>query len=128
MRIFLSDGTSVLTLLGMKTLEERLPKNIFMRMHRSFIVNLKKITVVERQRIIFDKKTYITVNEQYKKKNLIIISVRIFCNHQILKFADSFIYQLKINNTRLCVQLHKRAYLLQILFAQPSYRTCRTHK
>ncbi len=66
-RIHLSDGTSIMTLLSMKSIEERLPKDCFMRVHRSFIVNLNKITVIERQRIIFDKKVYIPIGDQYKE-------------------------------------------------------------
>ena len=64
--IHLTDGTSIMTLLSMKLVEERLPKNYFMRVHRSFIVNLNKITVIERQRIVFDKKTYIPIGDLYK--------------------------------------------------------------
>jgi two-component system LytT family response regulator len=64
--IHLTDGTSIMTLLSMKSVEERLPKNYFMRVHRSFIVNLNKITVIERQRIVFDKKTYIPIGDLYK--------------------------------------------------------------
>lgn len=64
--IHLTDGTSIMTLLSMKSVEERLPKGYFMRIHRSFIVNLSKITVIERQRIVFDKKTYIPIGDLYK--------------------------------------------------------------
>jgi two-component system LytT family response regulator len=66
-QICLSSGSSVLTLLSMKAVEERLPKDMFMRVHRSFIVNLDKITIVERQRILFDKKTYIPIGDLYKE-------------------------------------------------------------
>ncbi|NVK52109.1 MAG: response regulator transcription factor [Flavobacteriaceae bacterium] len=55
----------ILTLKSMKSLEEELPKNQFMRVHRSFIVNLKKITTIERNRIVFGDK-YIPVSEKYK--------------------------------------------------------------
>ena len=65
-RIHLADGSAVMTLLRMKSLEENLPTKNFMRVHRSFIVNLDKITVVERQRIVFDKSVYIPIGEQYK--------------------------------------------------------------
>lgn len=57
--------TPILTLKSMKSLEEELPKNQFMRVHRSFIVNLKKITTIERNRIVFGDK-YIPVSEKYK--------------------------------------------------------------
>lgn len=55
----------ILTLKSMKSLEEELPKNQFMRVHRSFIVNLKKVTTIERSRIVFGD-TYIPVSEKYK--------------------------------------------------------------
>jgi len=40
----------------------------FMRVHRSYIVNLEKITTIERNRIIFDGKVYIPISENYKEK------------------------------------------------------------
>lgn len=55
----------ILTLKSMKSLEEELPKSQFMRVHRSFMVNLKKITTIERNRIVFGD-TYIPVSEKYK--------------------------------------------------------------
>jgi len=57
----------VLSLNSMKSLEEKLPEGQFMRVHRSFIVNLSKISIIERSRIIFGK-TYIPVSDQYKDK------------------------------------------------------------
>ncbi|HQG53639.1 MAG TPA: LytTR family DNA-binding domain-containing protein, partial [Bacteroidales bacterium] len=43
------------------------PGEKFMRVHKSFIVNLDKINTIERGRIVFGK-TYIPVREQYKEK------------------------------------------------------------
>ena len=57
----------VLSITTMKLLELKLPGSKFMRVHRSFIVNLEKIDTIERSRIIFGK-TYIPVSEQYKDK------------------------------------------------------------
>lgn len=57
----------VLSLSSMKALEQKLPEDKFMRVHRSFIVNLERIEVIERSRIIFGK-TYIPVSDQYKDK------------------------------------------------------------
>lgn len=56
---------SVMTLLNMKTLEQALPANRFLRVHRSYIVNVSKIKVIERNRILFDK-TAIPVSESYR--------------------------------------------------------------
>lgn len=64
-KIVVNNGTPVLTLLSMKSLEERLPQTSFMRVHRSFIVNLEKVNVIERGRIVFGS-VYIPVTEQYK--------------------------------------------------------------
>ncbi len=61
-------GAPVMTLMSMKKLEKFLPKESFMRVHRSFIVNLNQITTIERNRIIFDKNVYIPVSDQYKEK------------------------------------------------------------
>ena len=65
-RIHLTDSRPVMTLLSMKAIEEQLPSDKFMRVHRSYIVNLSRISVIERSRIIFDGKVYIPVSEQYK--------------------------------------------------------------
>lgn len=66
-KIYLSQQKPIMTLLSMKLLESKLPLNYFMRVHRSYIVNLSKITTIERNRIVFNK-TYIPISEQYKKK------------------------------------------------------------
>jgi two-component system, LytTR family, response regulator LytT len=65
-KIHLTDSRPVMTLLSMKAIKDQLPTDRFMRVHRSYIVNLSKITVIERSRIIFDGKIYIPVSEQYK--------------------------------------------------------------
>lgn len=48
----------ILSLMSMKAMEELLPPNRFMRVHRSFIVQKDKIRIIDRGRIVFDK-TYI---------------------------------------------------------------------
>jgi two-component system, LytTR family, response regulator LytT len=57
----------ILSLSSLKNLEIKLPADKFMRVHRSFIVNLEMIETVDRSRIVFGKK-YIPVGEQYKDK------------------------------------------------------------
>lgn len=64
-RIHLDNQKPIMTLMGIKKLLEHLPSEKFMQVHRSFIVNLTKITTIERNRIIFDPKVYIPVSEQY---------------------------------------------------------------
>ncbi len=68
LRIYLDHETKpVITLLSMKKLEERLPREVFMRVHRSYIVNLRKIEGVARSRVIMDSKTYLPVGDMYKE-------------------------------------------------------------
>jgi two-component system, LytTR family, response regulator LytT len=62
-----NDPKPVLSLASLKLLETKLPESTFMRVHRSFIVNLEKIETIERSRIIFGK-VYIPVSDQYKDK------------------------------------------------------------
>jgi two-component system response regulator LytT len=57
----------ILSLSSLKMLETKLPAEKFMRVHRSFIVNLEKIETIDRSRIVFEKK-YIPIGEQYKDK------------------------------------------------------------
>ena len=65
-KIWLKDNPkAILTLMSLKSLEQELPETQFMRVHRSFIVSLKNIDVIERSQIIINKQR-ITVSEQYK--------------------------------------------------------------
>lgn len=61
------DGESnpIVSLISMKSVEEALPKNTFLRVHRSYIVNMNKVTVVDRSRVLFGK-VYIPVSDTYK--------------------------------------------------------------
>jgi len=65
-KIFLSNKKYIVTLMRLKNLEDFLPKDTFMRVHRSYIVNMKNITTIERHRIVFYNNVYIPVSEQYK--------------------------------------------------------------
>jgi DNA-binding LytR/AlgR family response regulator len=67
-KIHLINSNPVMTQLSLKSMEEQLPSDRFMRIHRSYIVNLAKVSMIERNRIVFDGKIYIPVSEQYKEK------------------------------------------------------------
>jgi two-component system LytT family response regulator len=49
----------------MKNMQEILPGNTFLRIHKSYIINIKKIDYVERGRIVIHKE-YLPVGETYK--------------------------------------------------------------
>ena len=56
----------IVTLLSMKKMEEHLP-DYFMRIHRSYIVNLTKIQEVNKNRVIMDADTYLPIGDLYKE-------------------------------------------------------------
>lgn len=64
-RFHLLSGKPVMSLMSLKSLEQTLPTDKFMRVHRSFIVNLSRIEVIDRSRIVFGD-VYIPVGDQYK--------------------------------------------------------------
>ena len=66
LRIYMEgEPKPIIALLSMKKLEERLPEH-FMRIHRSYIVNLLKIQEVARGKVLMDEKTYLPISESYK--------------------------------------------------------------
>lgn len=76
LRIFLEgQAKPLMPLLSMKRMEEMLPEKTFMRVHRSYIVNMEKIQEISRMRIIFGD-VYIPVGDLYKQKFLEYINER----------------------------------------------------
>ena len=61
-----SEPKPIITLLSMKKMEERLP-DYFMRIHRSYIINLTKIQEVNKNRVIMDTDTYLPIGDMYKE-------------------------------------------------------------
>lgn len=67
-KIYLASAPKpLLSLSSMHSLESHLPQAGFFRIHRSFIVNMEKVTVLERGQIIFGEKR-IPVSDSYKEK------------------------------------------------------------
>lgn len=75
-KIHTADGTRpVITQMSMKTAEERLPADRFVRVHRSYIVNMDRIRTIERGRIVFGKE-YIPVSDSYKERFAELLKLR----------------------------------------------------
>lgn len=75
-KIFVEDEPRpVLSLMSMKSLEDMLPSDRFVRVHRSFIVQPEKIKVIERNRIVFGKE-YIPISDNYKQRFLEMLERR----------------------------------------------------
>jgi two-component system, LytTR family, response regulator LytT len=67
-KVFIKGETKpILSLNSIKTLEHKLPEDKFMRVHKSYIVNLEQIDTIDRSRIVFGKE-YIPIGDQYKDK------------------------------------------------------------
>ena len=62
-----SQPKPIITLLAMKALEEKLPPN-FMRIHRSYIVNLDKIQEVNKNRVIIGADTSLPIGDSYREQ------------------------------------------------------------
>ena len=60
-----SEPKPIITLLSMKKMEERLPDS-FMRIHRSYIINLNMIQEVNKNRVKMDASTLLPIGDMYK--------------------------------------------------------------
>ena len=66
-RIFVEDSPKpIVSLLSMKKIEESLPVGDFMRVHRSYLVNLNKVKEVSKMRLVYDGGVYVPIGEMYK--------------------------------------------------------------
>ena len=65
-KIYLTDGRdSVMSLMNMKKIEESLPKPEFMRIHRSYIVHMRKIEGIDRFRVVIGN-AILPISDSYK--------------------------------------------------------------
>jgi len=67
LRIFSDDYPKpIMVLLSMKKMEEHLPGNRFMRIHRSYIINLKKIREVSKNHVTLSEDISLPIGDIYK--------------------------------------------------------------
>ncbi len=65
-KIYLTDGCDpVMSLMNMKKIEESLPKPEFMRIHRSYIVHMRKIEGIDRFRVVIGN-AILPISDSYK--------------------------------------------------------------
>ena len=67
-RLHIEGGQTITTLFRLKNMEALLPTNNFLRVHRSYIVNLKRISSYTKGRIFLDNGEYIPLGENYKER------------------------------------------------------------
>lgn len=75
LKIYIEGQRPIMMLLSMKKLEERLP-SYFMRIHRSYIVNMKKVSEVSKSRVAIDADTVLPVGDIYKEALMQYLSER----------------------------------------------------
>ena len=74
LKIHTSDKKPILTLMNFQEMEAKLPGNNFLRVHRSFIVNLHNIDSIQKSKIIIDN-VRIPIGESYKNEIMRIIGL-----------------------------------------------------
>ena len=66
-RMHLADGTTITTLFRLKNMEAALPSEMFMRVHRSYIVNLQRIRSYVKGRVFISDSEYVPIGENYRE-------------------------------------------------------------
>ena len=64
----LGQSKPVVVLLSMKKMEERLMGRDFMRIHKSYIINLHHIAEINKSRVILDNQVDIPIGESYRER------------------------------------------------------------
>ena len=67
-RLHLADGTKLVTLFRLKNMENSLHPSQFMRVHRSYIINLKYISGYTRGRVFLSNDDYVPIGDNYKEQ------------------------------------------------------------
>ena len=67
-RLHIEGSATITTLFRLKNMETTLPSNLFLRVHRSYLVNIKRISSYTKGRIFLDNGEYIPLGENYKER------------------------------------------------------------
>ena len=66
-RMHLNDGTKIVTLFRLKNMETSLPSEQFMRVHRSYIINLAYVAGYTKGRVFLEGDDYVPIGDSYKE-------------------------------------------------------------
>jgi two-component system LytT family response regulator len=66
-RLHLNDGTKVVTLFRLKNMESALPSTMFMRVHRSYIINMNRVSAYSRGKIFLDNGDDVPLSINYRE-------------------------------------------------------------
>lgn len=65
-RLHLTNASPITTLFRLKNMETALPSERFMRVHRSYIINLEHISAYARGRVYLDNDEYVPISTNYR--------------------------------------------------------------
>lgn len=77
LKMYMSDGKTHMSLMSIKRLAEMLPQTSFLRIHRSFIVNMNHVIDISRMRIRLPHDIILPVGESYKEQVTAFINNRL---------------------------------------------------
>ena len=66
-RLHLDNQPTITTLFRLKNMEAALPSDLFMRVHRSYIINLQRIKGYVKGRVFLNDTEYIPIGENYRE-------------------------------------------------------------
>lgn len=72
-RLHLVDGTKLVTFFRLKNMESALPSDKFVRVHRSFIINIDHITGYTKGRVFVTGDDYVPIGENYRESFAAIV-------------------------------------------------------
>lgn len=75
---FISDRKPLMILSSMKKMEKHLANNSFMRIHRSWIINLIDINEVNKNRILMNDGMYVPIGDMYREGFLNYVDSKFF--------------------------------------------------
>ncbi len=65
-RFVLEDGSKIMTLLRLKNVEMMLPSDMFMRVHRSYIINMRRIKSYSKGKVYVGEGVELPIGENYR--------------------------------------------------------------
>lgn len=77
LKLHMASGPSLMVLMSIKRMADLLPVNSFVRIHRSYIVNMRHVVDIARLRVRMDADTILPIGESYKDNALRFVNARL---------------------------------------------------
>lgn len=76
LKLYLKQGTPLMVLMSIKRMNELLPKELFVRIHRSYIVNMSCVIEIAKMRVKMDANISLPVGDLYKEEVMRFVNNR----------------------------------------------------